>query len=287
MIDITTYDGEGADLAFVADLASRLTEAQDDVITSGDGFAILADGRKVSWTEFLDRPPRRRGTVPLADPEGFAAYVLRNATSDTVLYADRDNGSVTAVFDDNPRSGDDPLAADEVAAGYRQDRAVLRLLTGEDWRDWAAGNRVPMSQTNFGDHVDTLAHTMVEPSAAEMLEIATTLTGKQKIDIDSRTNLGTGAMSFSFTEDTQLRAGRGNAQIEIPQTISFRCAPWRGTGVIEFEARLRVKADASGVKMLYVILRMAETLDNAFGIVLDDLRELLGDGIPIYRGEPA
>jgi hypothetical protein len=289
LTDISDYsNGEGADLALVADLATDLAVAQSTPLYEGPGFAVLRDGSRHEWADHLDRPRRRTGTIRLTDPASFADLVLRNVTTDTVLYASRDDGCVTAVFDDHPSSDMGSNAAPAVAAGYRRDRVVLALCDGDDWREWASADRRPLTQVQMGDHVDMLAHTMVEPDAATMLEIATTLSSKSKIDLDSRVNLGTGAMTFSLVEDTQVKAGRtGRGEIEIPRTIAFECVPWRGSERIRFEARFRVTASRDdGVRMLYAILRREETLDSAFRLLIESIREDVGD-LPILFGSPS
>jgi len=289
LTDISDYsDGEGADLALVADLATDLAVVQGEPLYAGPGFAVLRDGSRHEWFEQLPRPTRRTGTIRLTDPRSFADLVMRNVTMDTVLYASREDGCVTAVFDDHPASNEDVGPGPDVEGGYRRDRVVLSLRSGDDWNEWASADRRPLTQVQMGDHVDMLAHTMVEPDAATMLEIATTLSSKSKIDLDSRVNLGTGAMTFSLVEDTQVKAGKsGRGEIEIPRTITFECAPWRGTERVRFEARFRVTASRDdGVRMLYAILRREETLDNAFGLLVESIRDDIG-GLPILLGSPS
>lgn len=277
-------DSDAALPAIVADLADALTDAHAAPVATGAGWAHYRNGDEVTWFSRLSRPVRRTGVITLVDPASFADYVLRLRTPDTTLYADRDAGTITAVLDDHPETSGG-RGADTAEAGFRQNRAVLRLRTGDDFGEWVAANSRSMTQAVFGDHVDMMAHTMVNPDAASMMEIATTLTAKGKIDIDSRVRLDNGDVTFSIVEETQLKAGRGSKSIEVPTTFTFAVRPWRGTDPVEFDARLRIKAGGhDGVSMSYKMLRVEETLDNAFAQVVGNVLSLLGDGFPMYLG---
>jgi hypothetical protein len=48
-----------------------------------------------------------------------------------------------------------------------------------------------------------------------------------------------------------------------------------------------VKASSQGVLMMYIILRMAETLDNAFANLVENLGGRLGSDFPILLGAPS
>jgi uncharacterized protein YfdQ (DUF2303 family) len=113
-----------------------------------------------------------------------------------------------------------------------------------------------------------MAHTIIRPDSATMLEVATTLTGKRSLDLDSRTRLDNGDIGFKFVEETTARAGRGATEVEIPTVFTIRVPIFLGGEPVEIDARLRFKADQDGVRMGYRLLRWKDAERDAFGAVL-------------------
>jgi uncharacterized protein YfdQ (DUF2303 family) len=287
-IELSDYaDGEGADLALVADLAARLEDAESEELGSGPGWAALRNGKVHNWQAYLTEPTRRSGTVTLADPVSFAAYVLRLRSPETAVYADKRGSSLTAVFNDHPESTEQATAGDE-GAGFRDHRAVLALAPDTEWAEWSGANGRMFEQGAFGEFIDSMAHTIVEPDSATMLEVATSLTLKSKVDFSSRTRLDSGDLSFRFEQETEARAGKGAGTVEIPTSFVFEVSVWDGTPAVKFTARLRFKGDRDGVKMGFKMIRVAPTVDGAFRDLVDTVYgAMTGDGtypVPVFYG---
>lgn len=282
MTNIGSYaDGEGADLALVADLTADLTTSQAEILTRGTGYAVLRSGKVVDWTEQLPAPPRRTGAVSLDTVDSFAGYLHRYGAEPTVVYADQAGGRFVAVLDDHPVvTGDDAPGA-----GFRETTATLSLVHSQDWRDWRDRDRRMYPQQEFGQFIDEMAHTIVSPSSATMLEIATTLTAKTNIDYGSRVNLDNGDVEFRFEEETQARAGRGSASVEIPRTFTISVPVWNRTAAVEVQCRLRFKPEPSGVMMGFKMIRVDAAVEAAFDDVHAAVEAALPE-FPVYLGDP-
>jgi uncharacterized protein YfdQ (DUF2303 family) len=282
MTDLTPYqDGEGADLALVADLAADLATSEADILDEGPGYAVLRSGKIVTWTKHLPAPVRRTGTVNLDTVSSFADYVLRLGGESTVVYADQSRGRFVAVLDDHPVPQVDDSAP---PAGFRETTAVLPLVLSQDWQDWCNRDRKMYPQQDFGQFIDEMAHTIVTPSSATMLEIATTLTAKTKIDYGSRVNLDNGDIEFRFEEETSAKAGRGSASVEIPRTFTISVSVWNRTNPVEVDCRLRFKPEPSGVMMGFKMIRKDLSVESAFDGLHDLVLEALPD-VPVYLGD--
>jgi uncharacterized protein YfdQ (DUF2303 family) len=290
MIELDEYStGEGADLALVADLASNLADAEAEPLAGGPGWAAMRDGKVVNWQAYLPAPTRRQGTVTLADPMSFAEYVLRQRSPETAVYADKERCRLTAVFNDHPQTAA-IAAAGEESAGFRDHRAVLALVHDTEWVEWSSANGRMFDQGAFGEFIDSMAHTIVEPDSATMLEVATSLTLKSRVDFSSRTRLDSGDVSFRFEQETEARAGKGAQTVDIPSSFVFEVSVWDGTPPVTFTARLRFKGDRDGVKMGFKMIRVAPTLDRAFRNLVDSVASAMGgngvDRSPIFYGSP-
>ncbi len=287
-MDFTAWlDTQAAPGAFAADLASKLNVAATAPVHRDDaaGFAILTNGQVIDWSAWLDRPTRLSGTTRLGDPESFASWVVRHRTTEAAIFADRNSGTLTAVFNGPPPTADDATSAADQDAGYGDHRAVLTLDKSEDYTAWERSNAHVMDQLVFGQLLDELGHTMVAPDEATMIEIATTLTGKTRATWASRTRSQTGEVSFSMESETELRAGKGATSIDIPERFRFSVPVWEGTAPVEFGARLVIQPQGDGVKFGYKILRRVASIDAAFAMVIDDVAD--ATGVPIFRGTAA
>lgn len=286
MIPSQYTDTDAAPFALVGELAETNERARLDPVFRDDaaGIAIFPEGRVVDWSRHLDRPARLSGSTALADPESFADFVLRYKRSgESVIFADKANGRLTAVLNAAPPAEEGDARA---VAGHGDHRAVLALVTDSDWAEWERYDQALMPQDSFGELIDTLAHTMVTPDSARMLEIATTITGRQRIDFSSKTRLSTGEVSFRFETDTQMRAGKGATEVEIPESFVFAVPRWEGTPAVEVTARLRTKATEQGVRLGYRIIRKAAAVDLAFRSVVEQIAEQVGDEVPVFLGQP-
>ena len=272
MIDLTDYNAnEGEPYALVADLTARLTAAEGAAIHEGPGYAALRDGSTVTWFDKLDRPVRRKGAVTLADPDSFVDYLTRYATDDTLLYADIDTATITAVLNDHPETGD--VAADNVLAGWRDNTATMRLRPAEDWSTIVNNSGQFLPQQRFAELMEELAHTVSQPDSATMLEVASTLNVKQNIDFGSRVRTQSGDVEFRFEQTSDARAGRGDNRVEIPTVVAFLTNPWVGTEPVNITARLRFRASGDGCVMGYKLIRYAEVLENAFRDIVVAINE--------------
>ncbi len=304
-IDSTNYvDGEGGPAALAADLATELELANADPILEGEGWKLMRDGRGGFITveePFRERPRRAVGSAALTDPAAFGDYVNRLRTVDTTLWANLSTFAVTAVFNDHPavrQPGDTeaPLDTFRPLAGYRDHSATLSLEAHPDWITWksrdmaagsARGTSGLMGQRDFGEFVEDMAHTIIRPDSATMLEVATTLTAKRSLDFDSRTRLDNGDVGFRFQEETTARAGRGQTEIEIPQRFTIRVPIFLGTEPIEVEARLRFRPDQDGVRMGYRLLRWKDHERDAFDAVVATVTEATDtNGATFYGSAP-
>jgi uncharacterized protein YfdQ (DUF2303 family) len=283
-VDLSQYNEgrEAAPLALVGDLAARLAESEVDAVYEAPGLAVLVNGRTLDWRDKLDRPTRRRGQVILSDVESFVAYVGRFGTADTLLYASLEDEQITAVLNDHPEfSGG---GADDALGGRRDDVAALRLQVTEDWRMIVQHSGQMLPQRRFAELIEDLAHTVVRPDSATMLEIASTLNVRQNIDFASRVRTQSGDVEFRFEQTSDARAGR-DARVEIPPLIAFSAPIWIGSPQVVIEARLRFHGSSEGASMGYRLMQQDMIAELAFrGLV----EEINGASVapPVLFGDP-
>lgn len=229
-----------------------------------------------SIEKHLATPLRPRGTVTVHDPDDFIEYTNRLADEDhTTVWADPDNGKVTAVFDDH---------CDAEAAGWRQHTAMLQLKRDPDWDSWVRGDNSLGGQAWFAEHLENLAHTIVSPDPATMLEIARTFDAKRSVNFRSGVRIDNGDVELTYEETTKAKAGQAG-KLEIPSTFTVRIAPYLGVEPAEIPARLRYRVADGELRIGYALLRPDRALRDVMAVLVARLREQVSSGA-VFLGTP-
>ncbi len=223
---------------------------------------------------FLDAPVWPRGAATLHDPADFAAYVTRLGTSEhTTLWADLAGGRIAAVLDDH---------ADYAAAGWRRHTVALTMQDDVDWATWAKWDNKLVTQTQFADHIEQMTHTIVEPSAADMLEVVTGFHAKRNVTFRQQVNITSGDVQLTYDEASTATATTKAGHIEVPRQFTVMLTPWTTVDPVLLTARLRWRIEGGSLAIGYSLLRPDRARAQAFDQVLMTVRDGVLDG----NGEP-
>lgn len=263
------------------DIATNVRKTEIDLsdITPDASFVVERlrqdEGvRVVDLEQHLLKPRRPRGTVTVHDPADFAELVNRLADLDhTTVWADVDGNKVTAVFDDH---------AEHDVAGWRQHTAHLALKVDPDWQRWLQYDDKLGDQEWFADFLENVAHTVIEPDAATMLEIATTFRATIDANYSGGLRVQSGDVSLTYKQETNASAG-ASGQLEIPNTFTVRLAPWLGVDAVDVTARLRYRLRDGNLRIGYSLLRPDRVKQEAFALILQRMRETVHD-VPLFKG---
>lgn len=222
----------------------------------------------------LDEPLRGRGMALVHDPGDFCEVVNRQANIDhTTVWANVEAGAITAVINDHA-GWDRP--------GWRDHTIQLRLQEDEDWMAWMKLNGQLVPQERFAEFIEDVAHTVVEPDNATMLEVASTMFATQKVEFSQSTRLQTGDVQLRFEETTNAKAGT-KGEMEVPEKIVVRLSPWRGVRAADIDGRLRFQIRGGQLAIGYKLNRTDAFRDEVFAGLIESVREGL-NSVPLYRG---
>lgn len=224
----------------------------------------------------LDAPIIPRGRADLHDPADFGEYVNRlGHHTHTTVWADPDAGRIVAVFDDHAGWED---------AGWRSHTAVLTLKPDPDWTEWIRSDGNPGRQAWFAEHIEGLAHTVVDPDSATMLELARTFDAKRSVNFRSGVRLDSGDVQLTFEETTKAKAGE-KGQLEIPYEFVIRCAPFLGVPQAELKARLRWRITEGDLSIGYALQRPDLVRRDIIAALIAELRGVI-EPMPVFMGLP-
>ncbi|MFJ8791426.1 DUF2303 family protein [Streptomyces sp. NPDC102462] len=223
---------------------------------------------------YKDQPSQKRGTTTVRDGESFLAYWEKHHDNASEVYADSDRLTVTAVLDAH--------TADRARwAGHRLHLA-LRETTA--WKQWLHSDGQLLDQEAFAEFLEDHLPELLEPSAADMLEIAQSFQAAQKVDFQSATRLTSGQRQFQYVETQTTKAGQ-KGQLTVPETFVIGLVPFEGSEGYRLTARLRYRIGQNGLRLGYKLERPDEIRRTAFADVVKAIGEQIDTAV--MNGTPA
>ncbi|OCB09265.1 hypothetical protein A5717_26175 [Mycolicibacterium porcinum] len=196
--------------------------------------------------ESLQANPRRvAGTRTVTELDSFLAELTRRPlASPGTLWGNATRGELVAVYNDHN---------DEIA-GWRDDQLVLKLQADADWAAWHELSGQWFTQADFGDLIEELIHTVVEPDQVDLLEIIDSVRASTKGAFQSEITRSNGGQKVTYNTEVEAQAGR-TREIAVPQIIKLHLRPWDGHATsYNIEAYFRLRVD-HGRLMLAVKLK--------------------------------
>lgn len=271
-IDETSFVQDIASLADGANGPAELDLGRYYVVTSRDGQLHKIDLTGEQWQ---DAPKRKVGNTSVRDVPSFATYWTKHADGASEVYANRDARTVTAVLDANTADG----------ARWGQHRLHLQLQYSTAWKAWTSKDGQPMGQEEFAEFLEDNRADIVEPAAAEMLEIASSLSASTKANFESGITLSNGQRKLSYVEETTAKAGtRGD--LTIPTEIRLGIRVFEGAEFAErVTARFRYRINSGKLSLHYKLDRPADVIALAFEAAVNELADACDT--TVMRGAPA
>ncbi|MFT4126268.1 MAG: DUF2303 family protein [Gordonia sp. (in: high G+C Gram-positive bacteria)] len=211
------------------------------------------------------------GTRLVTDVPSFLAELDRYTLDPSVstLWGDETRGQVEAVYNDHHSAG----------AGLRDNRLRLELRADTDWQAWHTLSGQYLAQEAFGDAIEELLHTVVEPPQAGLMEVIDSIRATSKGVFESKISRRDGAQKLEFREDVTTSAGR-SSQLDVPKTVTLALRPWEGLDTYRVEGWFRLRI-ANGQLTLAIKLKPTRNVvRQAWADVVSDIEGHL-DGKPV------
>lgn len=241
-------------------------------------LVATADGRvdtiNLTGPEHTGQLQRKAGTTTVRDALSFLTYWDKHHDDASEVYADSDRLTVTAVLDAHQADG----------ARWAQHRLHLALRETAAWKQWLHNDGQLLDQETFAEFLEDHPPELLEPSAAEMLEIAQSFQAAQKVDFQSATRLTSGQRQFQYVETTTAKAGQ-KGQLSVPEVFTIGLVPFEGSEGYRLTARLRHRIGQNGLRLGYKLERPDEIRKTAFADVVKAIGEQID--APVMNGTAA
>lgn len=260
------------DIAQQATVPAPLDPGQVYAVRTAGGGTMTLD---LTTPEYTGQPARKQGTTTVRDAVSFTAYFDKHADPDTEVYADADRLTVTAVLD--AHTADKPR--------WSGHRLRLELRTTEAWVQWLNLDGKLQPQEQFAEFLEDHLPDLLEPSAADMLEIAQSIQGATRVEWQNSTRLSSGQRQFQFVETVTAKAGQ-KGHLTVPETFTIGLVPFEGSEGYKITARFRYRLSKDGgLSLGYKLERPGDTLRTAFADVVTAIGEQIDQ--PVMNGSPA
>lgn len=223
----------------------------------GVPYIIVPGGCSLEEAEqLLVNPVRVRTEPAFVDVDSFCEYVNDHKDTHTHVYASMADGRIDAVIDHHTRTGNEPRWGDHVPA--------LHLQPTPDWERWMEKDGDAMGQESLADFLEEMDHTIIEPEAAEIIEIVTAMRVTSDKRFASKVNRTDGSFTFEYSEEHDTKA-----TIKVPDRFTIHIAPYRSAEYVDLLVRLRYRINEGRVKFFYSILRPDRAQEDAFNQVCE------------------
>ena len=237
------------------------------MVADGAGGVTIVDTD--AWAD----QPRRPVRCPEFDTaESLLAYLESREWGDNYgaeLYASIDDNAITAVLDGG--------------VGWCSDRAVLKLKTSAEWRQWKDISGLLHQQGSFADFLEDHVTQIASPDGATLLEIVQSIQGATHVEWTSAEWLANGQRALSWVEQVEAKAGQ-KGRLEIPATFTLGLRPYTGSKVYEVKAGLRYRIDKATLLIGFKLLEPERILEAAFNDVVAQVAA--GQPVKVLAGRP-
>jgi uncharacterized protein YfdQ (DUF2303 family) len=259
---VTNLRSDAEDIIAVARQATIPTELAPGKIY----LAVGADGgqKVVSTEQYGEHPLHKQAGRTVRDVRSLLTYLDKHAVDgETEVYADPKGSTIVAVLDAH--------AAQGLHAGRESHTVTLALQHSEPWKRWTEFDGKEMPQLMFANFIEDNLADIVQPTPADMLEIAQSLQGSVSVDWKSSQRLGNGQTKLQFEENVEARAGQ-KGDIEIPSEFLIALRPYIGGEVYGVKVRFRYRISAGNVLFTYLLDRPFAVLEEAFADMVNILQ---------------
>jgi uncharacterized protein YfdQ (DUF2303 family) len=266
------------------DLREAINLGKSQTITSeykGIPFFIVPNDMKLvdladKVNEQLPQPYSLKQNVELLSLQSFIEYFNRYSNESSTIFVNDKEATFTAVID---------YHESQTSPAWKRHTAIYKCPKTKEWSSWIEKNNHKFDQEEFALFIEDNLKEIVEPEAAVMLEIASTLKAKKDVDFKSGVRIDNGQVQFTYSEIIQGNAG-ATGQLEIPELFKLNIAPFLKGTIYAVQARFRWRMNPSGLSMWYTLIRPHACIDDALNDAVTLVEEQMEKGHLVHAVAP-
>lgn len=234
-------------------------------------FAIVPSDTYVADLEaFAQKPARKRSTVSVDRVQSLADYTKQYGGIDgsTMAFASLNDAAIRVLLDyHNPKKNE---------ARWADHRVVYQMTETREWKKWLSMDGRVMPQVEFAEFLEDRMPEIVDPPAADLWTLVTTLEAKRKVNFSSHVRLDDGTAKLTYDEEISTRGGTAKGHVEVPPSITLAIRPFEGMDKWQLQVRLRYRLKEGTLAFFYQIVEPDRVREACFEDQVEKFEQAAG-----------
>lgn len=257
-----TAGGWAADIIEAAKATQQVQVVYDK---NNQMFVALSNDQKLEkfdLEKYGAAPAAITQEIAVVEVLSFVDYWQRFSTDKSTIHARLKDKTFTAIIDAHAPG----------QPAWQRHRCSLICRTSTEWETWHGSDKKSMDQIKFAEFIESNAIDIVQPAAAEMIQVALTLQAKKKVNFNSGVRLDNGQVQLGYHEQVQGTAGP-KGELQIPEKFTLALRIFQGGEKYSVECHLRYRINDGQLTFFYQIIRPERLLEDAFDLVKKQVKE--------------
>jgi uncharacterized protein YfdQ (DUF2303 family) len=186
-------------------------------VPNNKGGVSIPPGHKIVPDELFTLPDHPRGQVQAESIDALLDYIGMHLRDQTVVLASLRLMNIAAIFDWHANADD--------MNGWGEHSCTFPLQFTREWQDWTRISGQPLTQLKFAEFIEEHLEDIVDPKAADVLTVATSLSGMRKVSFTNAVRLQNGDTSLCWEETTDAKAA---GDVRVPSGLKLRIPVFKG-----------------------------------------------------------
>ncbi len=257
--------------------AGKLIGNLKEIIHDGSRFVAVPKGYELRELPNVEGVPAHiREIEKVGTAEAFIAYFQRFANGGSLVFVDIPSAQFTGIIDYHEA---EPIGNKASLCAHR---VVFTAPETPEWQAWRKNNAQDMPQEDFAQFIEDMAPDLIEPDAATMLEVASTLQATTEVSFHRAIRLDNGQTQLHYNQQINGSAGE-QGRLTIPTVIKIGVQFFRGGARYELDARFRYRLRNGGVKLRYELVRPEKAVEAALHDLIDSIKSGIAPALLIER----
>lgn len=223
-------------------------------------YVILGEDQRIQNLDYLrDAPSRIKADFKAESLESFIAYIEKFKNLKTALFCSQKHTWLRAIIDYHANN----------SPSWATHHVAYAPELSPQWKNWIFYSAKWFSQESFANFIENNLSDIVQPSGAELLEIASSLEAKKSTDFKSAIRLKDGTSELSFMDTLQTK-------VAVPAKIILGISPFENSRNYMLSARLRYRIKENDLEFCYLLDRPEKILEEEFKSMLMELESQTG-----------
>ena len=227
-------------------------------------FVTLPDGYHVASLENLQSRPNRIVAAPMfRDVASLASYLERFEKKDSVAFSRPADSDIRVVIDHHDRE----FQAEVPHPNWCEHSATFKACFTPEYNAWRRIDHKEMGQVAALEFLEERAIDVIDPGAAEMMDIIMNFEALKRVTFRQSTRLNDGQRQFLYHEENEVKG-----QIVLPEFVRLHLPVYEGMEPDMIKVRVRYRINDGKLTFIFLIHERQRLETTAFERCEDALK---------------